>query len=168
MGDSVENLAREKINKIYYYPLIHQASQFTVEGYQVGQAWLSLCNNLCWLLLITLSVRCPAMVSRKICSITFPGTELRLTSLSLPRSSFLPFLKTGVMFAFFQSSKISLDHHDLSKTMKNDLPVTPTSSLSTLGCIPSGPMDLCTSSLFKCSLTWSSSTEGKSSVFQTF
>jgi len=38
MGDSVENLAREKINKIYYYPLIHQASQFTVEGYQVGQA----------------------------------------------------------------------------------------------------------------------------------
>lgn len=39
---------------------------------------------------------------------------------------------------------------------------------SSRGCNPSGLMDLHMSSLFKCCLTWSSSTKGMSSLFQTF
>ncbi|XP_064356495.1 zinc finger and BTB domain-containing protein 5-like isoform X2 [Dromaius novaehollandiae] len=41
-----------------------------------------------------------------------------------------------------QSLRTSLDRHDLSKMIESILPVTSASSLSTLGCIPSGPMDL--------------------------
>jgi len=33
----------------------------------------------------------------------FPDTDVRLTSLYFPRSSFLPFLNMGVVFLFFQS-----------------------------------------------------------------
>ena len=33
----------------------------------------------------------------------FPGTEVRLTGLWFPWSFFLPFLKMGVVFPFFQS-----------------------------------------------------------------
>ncbi|XP_072715447.1 zinc finger and BTB domain-containing protein 5-like isoform X6 [Ciconia boyciana] len=41
-----------------------------------------------------------------------------------------------------QSSRTSPDLHNLSKMIESSLPVTSASSLSTLGCIPSGPMDL--------------------------
>ena len=41
----------------------------------------------------------------------FPGTEVRLTGLYFPRSSFLPFLKMEVMFPFFQSPGTSPDRH---------------------------------------------------------
>jgi len=43
---------------------------------------------------------CLEMVFRISCSVTFPGTKVRLTGLEFPGSSFLPFLKMGVMFSF--------------------------------------------------------------------
>lgn len=46
--------------------------------------------------------------------------------------------------------------------------MTTACSLSTHGCNLSGPMDLLTSNKFKCSLTWSSSTKSKPSLFQIF
>ena len=44
----------------------------------------------------------------------FPGTDVRLVGLWFPGSSFLPFLKMGVMFLFFQSPGTSPDSHDLT------------------------------------------------------
>ncbi|XP_054047405.1 biogenesis of lysosome-related organelles complex 1 subunit 5 isoform X2 [Rissa tridactyla] len=70
-----------------------------------------------------------------------------------PGSSFLPFLKTGV-----QSSGTFPSHSHLSKR-ESGLAVTSASSFSTCGHNLSQPVDLCVSSLFKCSLMWSSSTE---------
>ncbi|KAK2527796.1 hypothetical protein Q9966_010095 [Columba livia] len=46
---------------------------------------------------------------------------------------------------------------DLAKMMESGPAMTSASSLSTRGCIPSGPMDLWMSRLFNCSLTRSSS-----------
>ena len=39
--------------------------------------------------------------SSRVCSTVFPDTEMRLITLEITRSSFLPFLKIGVMFSFF-------------------------------------------------------------------
>lgn len=44
--------------------------------------------------------------------------------------------------------------------------MTSASSLTTNGCIPSGPMDLCMSSLFKCSRTWFSCIDGEFFLLQ--
>lgn len=53
-----------------------------------------------------------------ICSIIFPGNEVRLTTCHfLPRSSFLSFLKIGATFALFQSTRTSPSCHDPSKLM---------------------------------------------------
>ena len=68
--------------------------------------------------------------------------------------------------AFFQSSGNSPNHHGLSKIVESGLTMTPASSLSTHGCIPSGPMDLCVSGLCKCSLTWFPCIDGESSSLQ--
>jgi len=45
----------------------------------------------------------------------FPGTEMRLTDLQFPGSSFLLFLKVGVMFPFFQSLGVLPDSHKEEK-----------------------------------------------------
>lgn len=59
----------------------------------------------CWLLSATfLSFTCLEMVFRISHSVTFPGTEARLTSLQFLLSFFLPFLKIGLTFAFFHKS----------------------------------------------------------------
>jgi len=68
------------------------------------------------------------------------------------------FLKRGVMLAFFKSSGTSPDHCDLSKMSESSLTMTLTSSLSSLGFIPSHLMDLCISDLLKHSLIPSFST----------
>ena len=46
---------------------------------------------------------CLSIASRRVCSMILPRTELRLTGQWFPGSSFLPFLKTRMMFPFFQS-----------------------------------------------------------------
>ena len=54
----------------------------------------------CWLSQITsLSRMSLNIASRRICSMIFPGTDIRLTSVQFPRSSFLSSLKMGVMFS---------------------------------------------------------------------
>lgn len=88
-------------------------------------------------------------------SFLFPRIKVKHLNPQFLRSCFL---KSVVIFAFFQSSGTSSNHHDLPKMIiKSGLAVT-ASSLNTCGCIPSGSMDLCISSLFKCSLIWSSFT----------
>lgn len=53
---------------------------------------------------------------------TFPGTEVRFTSLQYPRSS-LRLLNMGMIFDFFfpQSSEASPDCHDASKVIESGL-----------------------------------------------
>lgn len=70
-----------------------------------------------------------------ICSIAFAGTEVRLTGLSFPGTSFVPFLKAGGPLAFFQSSEAFPELLGLSKGVESTLVVTPTSSLR---CMVSG------------------------------
>lgn len=79
-----------------------------------------------------------------------------------------PFSKTGVTFSFSQSSGTFPEHYDFPKIVESGLTVTLANSISTHRCILSDPTDFCMSSLFKCSLTWSFPTKGKSSLFQTF
>jgi len=62
----------------------------------------------------------------------FPGTEVRLAGWWFPRSSFLPFLKMGAMFPFFQALGTSPDCHDLSNIKESGLATTSASSLRTL------------------------------------
>lgn len=106
------------------------------------------------------------MFSRISSSITFPETEVRVTNLQFLKSSSLPFLKTGVTFAFLQYSGTSLSLHDQSTILENDLTVTSASSHSTRGCIPSGPMDFHMSSLPKYSLICFSSNKGTPSLLR--
>ena len=62
------------------------------------------------------------------------------------------------MFPFFQSLGTSSDCHDFSNIMESGLATTSPSSLRTLGCISSGPMDFCTFGFCRRSRTWSSLT----------
>ena len=64
------------------------------------------------------------------------------------------------MFPFFQSLGTSPDCHDFSNIMESGLATTSASSLRTLGCIASGPMDFCTFRFCRRSRTWSSLTAG--------
>lgn len=80
-----------------------------------------------------------------------------------------------VVTQIFLTLRNLLVHDSLSKIIKIGLTETWVSFLSTCGCVPLGPTDLsihpvldCTSSLFKCSLTCSSSSKDNSSLLQTF
>lgn len=152
---------------IHYSPLIHQASHLVVEGYQVDQHDFPFINPCVLLSDILLSLMRLEMVSRRICSITFPQIKVMLTAcMYFPRYSFLPFLKIEMEFSFFQSSGITSWSPQPFKD-DNEWPHN-ANSLSIQGCILSGPMDLCMSSSFKHFLSWSCSVEGKSTFLQTF
>lgn len=112
-----------------------------------------------------LSFVCLEMFSKSIFSITFPGIKGMSSGLYFSRSSFF---KIGVTFILFQVSETSTYCCNLSKIIKNALAMASASSLSIHGCNPSNPTDLCMSSLFKCFLGWSTSTDGMSSLLHTF
>lgn len=97
----------------------------------------------CWLFLATsLSLMCFKMVSSSIYSIIFPGIEVRLAGLLFPGPFFLPSLKTGGAFTFFQCLSTSPDHNKILKTIKNGIRLTSASSHSTCRCTPAGSMYL--------------------------
>lgn len=87
--------------------------------------------HLSWLLPVTLVFcMCSEMASKKICSMTFLGTKVRLSGLMLPGSSFLRFPKMDVMFAFLQPSGTSTNCHGLSKMLQKGLTIKFTASLA--------------------------------------
>lgn len=92
---------------------------------------------------------CLNISSRRIYSMIFPGIEVRLTGLYFPGSFFLPFLKMGVMFPFFQSLGTFPDSQDFSNMMESILATMSISSLRTLGCMSSSPMGLYTFSIMR-------------------
>lgn len=75
--------------KIHCSPLVLGAGHFVVEDYQLDQAWFPLCKSILTTPNRFLVFMCLEMVSRKIWSTSFLGTELRLISLYFPSSSFL-------------------------------------------------------------------------------
>lgn len=68
-------------------------------------------------------------------------------------SSFLPFLKIGLIFTFLPSRRSSPNCHALSKMICSGLTVTPVSSLCTHAYNSWGSADQRMAPLFKCSLT---------------
>lgn len=92
----------------------------------------------CWLLPTTFSF---FIVSRMICPMIFPGTEVRLNSYCFPQSSLFSFLKMRVMFLLFLSVGTSLYCHDFSNMMDSYLATSSTGSFWIRGYISSGTMD---------------------------
>lgn len=60
----------------------------------------------------------PLLLRMRIVTITFQVLEIRLTSLQLPRTPLLAILKVGMLFVFFLSSGVYLNHHDIRKIKK--------------------------------------------------
>lgn len=88
-------LLKFNIYNIHWSPLLHKTRHLILGSYH-GEAWFAIGNLYC---LSLLGFRCLGMVSRSICSIIFPRTEVRLL-----RYCFLFFLKVGMMCTF--SSRI--------------------------------------------------------------
>lgn len=94
-----------------------------------------------WLLLNKFFL-CLEIISRISCSVTCPGIEMKLAGLSFPGSSLLPILKIGLIIFYPVLSQ-------LPKITENGFTMASTSSLSTYGFTPSGPLGLCMSHLLK-------------------
>lgn len=103
------------------------------------------------------------MVFRMSCSIIFScgATEQPLVSWIL-----LDLSEGWADIYFLPVFRHLLWFHDFLKMIESGLAVLSVSSLSTHRCISSGPINLWMPSLLKWSLTWSSSTKGKSSFLQ--
>jgi len=100
------------------------------------------------------------MTARTSCSTTFPGTGERLIGLWVPRSSFLPFLRTGVTLCVPVLGHLSYSprHFNSDRERFSNHAI----SFSTCWCILLKPMDLCLLILARWSLTISCSIKGKS------
>lgn len=124
----------------------------------------------CWLLVIIfLSLMCLGIVSRISCSIVFPGimvTDHPVVSwLLFTLLALLEYWDDICILPVFGSSPSC---HDWSKSINNGLAMSSDSPLSICESIPSGPMDLRMPRLLKYSLSWSPSTKGTCSLFQSF
>jgi len=82
---------------------------------------------------------CRSIASRGICSKMFPSTGMMLPGWWFPESSFLPFLKMGAQWPFFQSPWTSRVHHDFSNIIKSGLMTASVIYPRTLGRISVGP-----------------------------
>lgn len=111
---------------INYSLLSHNASHFITE--RLSRRDFSFIT-LCWLIpVIFMSFIGLEVVSKRVCTITFPGIKVMLSS-----------LKRGVIFAFLQNSRTSLGRHELLKALKSGLVMILAGSLSSCGCIPLCP-----------------------------
>jgi len=104
----------------------HQCHRSNVEGHQTNHTILV---KPCWLFHITISSHMHlSLAPRRICSMIFPGTDMRFTVLQFPRPSFLSFLKMRMMFPLIQSPGTSPDSHGFSNMMESSLTTTSISS----------------------------------------
>lgn len=147
-------LCPQLLSHSYHCPLVRHDFPFT--------------NPRCLLLIPFLSLICLEAVSKRICSIALAWIELKMTGLLFPGSFFLSVLKTRVTFGFLQSLGTSPDLHDISEIIMGGFTMTLVNTLISCGGITSDHMDLCTSYLFKCFPTWSSSLKDMSSLLQSF
>lgn len=133
-------LTEVEIDNIHCSPLIFQASQNDFPFL-----------NSCWLLSFTFSsFMYLKMVSRITYSITFSGIKVLLTGSEFP-SFLLSLLKIWNIHVYVFPpvlKHLSQSPWEL-KIIKGDLTMTSVSSLSSQGCIPSGPWT------YLCSVGWS-------------
>jgi len=117
--DSVKCLAQVQVDDVSCLPFVHQRCKpITKLDTKLVRHDLPMLKP-CWLSSVTsLLSKCLSMFLRRICSIILPGTEVRLTGLQFPGSSFFPFLKMGVMFPLLQAVGTSPDYQDLSNMME--------------------------------------------------
>jgi len=116
-GDHPGNFSKGRVNDTHCFPIGCIAIISSQKAIRLLKQGLSFVNP-CWLLPVTSSPSCALdKESRRICSIAFPGTDMRMTDLRFLRASCLPFLKIGLMFVFYQSSGTSHDCHNLSKIL---------------------------------------------------
>lgn len=78
---------------------------------------------------------CFEMVFSSIYSIIFPGIEVRLAGLLFSGPFFLPALKTGGAFTFFQCLSAFPDHNKVLKTIKSGIRLTSASSTPLVGAL---------------------------------
>ena len=78
----------------------------------------------------------------------------------VPCPAFYSVLVMAAVLPFFQSPGTSPECRDFSNIMEGGLETTSATSLRTLGCISSGPMDWCMFRFLRWSRTWSSLTVG--------
>jgi len=105
------------------------------------------CSSLvkpCWLPPITSSLfsMCFSRAFRRISSMIFPSTEVRLICLLFPESSFFFLLENGGSVCPFPGSGTSPDCHDCSNNMDSCLTASPI-SIQYPWTLP-GPLGLCT------------------------
>lgn len=98
MADCVKGLAKVKLQDIHCPPLVHRVS--SQKAVRLARHNLPLSNPCSLLPTPFSSFTRLETVSKTICSITFPGAAVRLTSLQFLSSSFLPFLRMAVMLPF--------------------------------------------------------------------
>jgi len=77
--DCVEGFTGVQTDHIHSSSLVHQCSHSIIESHKVGQAGLALGEAMLTVSFTSLSSMCLSIASRRICSMIFPGTEMRLT-----------------------------------------------------------------------------------------
>ena len=102
-------------------PLTSDAVNSIVEGHQISQAQTVLGETVLAVSDHLLVSHVPEHSFQKDQFHDLPRYRVRLTGLFFLRSSFLSFLKMGVIVLFFQSLRISSDSHDFSDTMESAL-----------------------------------------------
>lgn len=85
MRDGSEGLTKIQKDHICCILFIHQAGDLIIEGHLITKAgpYRSLTH-------VTYALKCLSVAPRNSFSITFPGTEVRLTGQSFPGSSLIP------------------------------------------------------------------------------
>lgn len=137
-------------------PSLHHSPSVT-EDHHMGQAWSALGETTLAISDHHSSVHPSCTLTcfySRICSMIFPGTDMRLMGLSFSRSSFFPFLSMEMTFPFFQSLGISSDSYDFSNMMGSSLETTSASTFTTPGHISFGLMHLDSFSLKRQSQIW--------------
>lgn len=100
----------------------------------------------------SLNCMCLSRASGKDLFHDLPGQRGKMTGQALPGSFLLAFY---TMFPPFQSPETSSECHDFTSIMKSDLATTLISFLMNMGCISSGPIELCMIMFLRGSQTWS-------------
>lgn len=152
MTDSVKSLTSVEINKIHCSPVTCQAGLFVVE-WKFGQAWFPLHKS-------------------KLTGVPFLSFECSFQGLftqSVDEAD-KPVLLQVLHHPWRQEERLFSSGGQepvpvmTFQKLLSGIAVSAASSLSTCRYILSSPVDVCMSILFKCSLSWCSSTEGKSSL----
>lgn len=138
-GKNVKSLTKAQEDSVHCISVTYQFDPLRVEACQIGQAWLPFSECVFATAYDFLIIHVPGYGFQVSCSITFLMTEVKLTSMQFPRSSFLTFLKIGVAFVFPWSSGTfpfaMIKQRFPRVASKWHLPAT------SCGCIPSGPVN---------------------------